>query len=352
MPPPLLPLLLLCLRLLRAEPLALPPEKPVNISCWSKNMKDLTCKWAPGTEGETFLHTNYTLKYKLSDHGPAVRRARQPRGRPGGPAERALELAARAQGFPLPSQVPDPVPRGGQLGVEGRGRRGQPDLVPPGRPPPQHRLLRPGALQPLRHLRLQEGRHLERLEQPHGRLHPAQRAGGGGLRPQGRRAEHDAAAGAEAVLRVGEEARLRLLQPQHQALRPVARVAAEIAQNTQPGRFYPAISCSPRGAERRQHGTGRPAPARGHPRPPRPRRRAAPGGGKKAPGARSDPAPHCKGGPEGAIRGVRAGAGPGTPLRAAAPPSAPWERSPPRPPAPHGAEGTPPSTGGLGAFVP
>lgn len=27
-------------------------------------MKDLTCKWAPGTEGETFLHTNYTLKYK------------------------------------------------------------------------------------------------------------------------------------------------------------------------------------------------------------------------------------------------------------------------------------------------
>lgn len=44
--------------------LAVPPEKPVNITCWSKNMKDLTCKWAPGTEGETFLHTNYTLKYK------------------------------------------------------------------------------------------------------------------------------------------------------------------------------------------------------------------------------------------------------------------------------------------------
>jgi len=46
-------------------PLPVPPEKPVNITCWSKNMKDLTCKWAPGTEGETFLHTNYTLKYKL-----------------------------------------------------------------------------------------------------------------------------------------------------------------------------------------------------------------------------------------------------------------------------------------------
>lgn len=44
--------------------LPVPPEKPVNITCWSKNMKDLTCKWAPGTEGETFLHTNYTLKYK------------------------------------------------------------------------------------------------------------------------------------------------------------------------------------------------------------------------------------------------------------------------------------------------
>ncbi|XP_019327737.1 PREDICTED: cytokine receptor-like factor 1 [Aptenodytes forsteri] len=49
-----------------ASAAALPPEKPVNITCWSKNMKDLTCKWAPGTEGETFLHTNYTLKYKLS----------------------------------------------------------------------------------------------------------------------------------------------------------------------------------------------------------------------------------------------------------------------------------------------
>ncbi|XP_030322146.1 cytokine receptor-like factor 1 isoform X2 [Calypte anna] len=47
----------------------LPPEKPVNISCWSKNMKDLTCKWAPGTEGETFLPTNYTLKYKLRWYG-------------------------------------------------------------------------------------------------------------------------------------------------------------------------------------------------------------------------------------------------------------------------------------------
>lgn len=46
-------------------PLSVPPEKPVNITCWSKNMKDLTCKWAPGTEGETYLHTNYTLKYKL-----------------------------------------------------------------------------------------------------------------------------------------------------------------------------------------------------------------------------------------------------------------------------------------------
>ncbi|NXK16101.1 CRLF1 factor, partial [Arenaria interpres] len=62
----------------------LPPEKPVNITCWSKNMKDLTCKWAPGTEGETFLHTNYTLKYKLSPlplclfnpHGPTALAAR------------------------------------------------------------------------------------------------------------------------------------------------------------------------------------------------------------------------------------------------------------------------------------
>ncbi|XP_063313380.1 cytokine receptor-like factor 1 isoform X4 [Pelobates fuscus] len=47
----------------------LPPEKPINITCWSKNMKDLTCKWVPGSEGETYLHTNYTLKYKLRWYG-------------------------------------------------------------------------------------------------------------------------------------------------------------------------------------------------------------------------------------------------------------------------------------------
>uniref|UniRef100_A0A8C9JWT6 Cytokine receptor like factor 1 n=1 Tax=Panthera tigris altaica TaxID=74533 RepID=A0A8C9JWT6_PANTA len=47
----------------------LPPEKPFNISCWSKNMKDLTCRWTPGAQGETFLHTNYSLKYKLRWYG-------------------------------------------------------------------------------------------------------------------------------------------------------------------------------------------------------------------------------------------------------------------------------------------
>ncbi|XP_073180613.1 cytokine receptor-like factor 1 isoform X7 [Lepidochelys kempii] len=61
--------LFLWLGLSRVESLTLPPEKPVNITCWSKNMKDLTCKWAPGTEGETYLHTNYTLKYKLRWYG-------------------------------------------------------------------------------------------------------------------------------------------------------------------------------------------------------------------------------------------------------------------------------------------
>lgn len=48
-----------------APPSSVPPEKPFNISCWSKNMKDLTCRWTPGAQGETFLHTNYSLKYKL-----------------------------------------------------------------------------------------------------------------------------------------------------------------------------------------------------------------------------------------------------------------------------------------------
>ncbi|XP_049644331.1 cytokine receptor-like factor 1 [Suncus etruscus] len=47
----------------------LPPEKPFNISCWSKNMKELTCRWTPGLGGENFLRTNYSLKYKLRWYG-------------------------------------------------------------------------------------------------------------------------------------------------------------------------------------------------------------------------------------------------------------------------------------------
>ncbi|XP_056678121.1 cytokine receptor-like factor 1 isoform X5 [Monodelphis domestica] len=65
----MLALALLAFGALRAGSGSLPPEKPVNISCWSKNMKDLTCRWFPGTQGETFLHTNYTLKYKLRWYG-------------------------------------------------------------------------------------------------------------------------------------------------------------------------------------------------------------------------------------------------------------------------------------------
>lgn len=44
------------------------------------------------------------------------------------------------------------------------------------------------------------------------------------------------AAGAEAVLRLGAEARLRLQQHVHEALRPVEGVDAEVPQNSQPGR--------------------------------------------------------------------------------------------------------------------
>ncbi|KAK1152586.1 cytokine receptor-like factor 1 isoform X1 [Acipenser oxyrinchus oxyrinchus] len=47
----------------------MPPEKPVNLSCWSRNTKDLTCRWMPGGNGESFLRTKYTLKYKLRWYG-------------------------------------------------------------------------------------------------------------------------------------------------------------------------------------------------------------------------------------------------------------------------------------------
>uniref|UniRef100_A0A674N1J5 Cytokine receptor-like factor 1 n=1 Tax=Takifugu rubripes TaxID=31033 RepID=A0A674N1J5_TAKRU len=46
-----------------------PPEKPVNLTCWSRNTKDLSCKWRPGGSGETHIRTNYTLKYKLRWYG-------------------------------------------------------------------------------------------------------------------------------------------------------------------------------------------------------------------------------------------------------------------------------------------
>uniref|UniRef100_A0A8C6TUK4 Cytokine receptor-like factor 1 n=1 Tax=Neogobius melanostomus TaxID=47308 RepID=A0A8C6TUK4_9GOBI len=42
----------------------MPPEKPVALTCWSRNTKDLTCSWAPGGRGETNISTHYTVKYK------------------------------------------------------------------------------------------------------------------------------------------------------------------------------------------------------------------------------------------------------------------------------------------------
>ncbi|KAK5907478.1 hypothetical protein CesoFtcFv8_005326 [Champsocephalus esox] len=46
-----------------------PPEKPVNLTCWSRNTKDLSCRWSPGGRGETHVRTKYTLKYKLRWYG-------------------------------------------------------------------------------------------------------------------------------------------------------------------------------------------------------------------------------------------------------------------------------------------
>ncbi|XP_035279497.1 cytokine receptor-like factor 1a isoform X3 [Anguilla anguilla] len=47
----------------------MPPEKPVDLTCRSRNTKDLTCSWRPGGQGETFIRTKYTLKYKLKWYG-------------------------------------------------------------------------------------------------------------------------------------------------------------------------------------------------------------------------------------------------------------------------------------------
>nr|XP_055072604.1 cytokine receptor-like factor 1b isoform X5 [Misgurnus anguillicaudatus] len=48
---------------------AVPPEKPVNLTCWSRNTKDLSCRWSPGSREETFINTKYILKYKLKWYG-------------------------------------------------------------------------------------------------------------------------------------------------------------------------------------------------------------------------------------------------------------------------------------------
>ncbi|XP_052395588.1 cytokine receptor-like factor 1 [Carassius gibelio] len=47
----------------------LPPEEPLNLTCWSRNTKDLSCRWSPGSQGETFINTKYILKYKLKWYG-------------------------------------------------------------------------------------------------------------------------------------------------------------------------------------------------------------------------------------------------------------------------------------------
>ncbi|XP_077587350.1 cytokine receptor-like factor 1a isoform X2 [Stigmatopora nigra] len=47
----------------------MPPEKPRNLTCWSRNTKDLTCTWTPGGTGETSIRTQYVLKYKLRWYG-------------------------------------------------------------------------------------------------------------------------------------------------------------------------------------------------------------------------------------------------------------------------------------------
>uniref|UniRef100_A0A3P8SBH2 Cytokine receptor-like factor 1 n=1 Tax=Amphiprion percula TaxID=161767 RepID=A0A3P8SBH2_AMPPE len=47
----------------------MPPEKPVNLTCLSRNTKDLRCRWSVGGLGETHIRTKYILKYKLRWHG-------------------------------------------------------------------------------------------------------------------------------------------------------------------------------------------------------------------------------------------------------------------------------------------
>ncbi|KAI4899984.1 hypothetical protein NFI96_014494 [Prochilodus magdalenae] len=60
----------------------MPPEKPANLSCWSRNTKDLSCRWSPGGQGETFISTKYVLKYKLRWYGKEKECAEYNTGQP------------------------------------------------------------------------------------------------------------------------------------------------------------------------------------------------------------------------------------------------------------------------------
>ncbi|XP_056368906.1 cytokine receptor-like factor 1 isoform X2 [Oenanthe melanoleuca] len=367
-PPPLLPLLpllllLLCPRLPRADPLSLPPEKPVNITCWSKNMKDLTCKWAPGTEGETFLHTNYTLKYKRRWYGQDnTCQEYHTAGTYSCHIPKDLALftpyeiwveASNRLGVAVSDVVmldildvvtTDPpsdvhVSRVGdledQLSVRWSSPPALKDFLFQAKYQIQYRVedstewkvvddvgnqtscrlagLRPGTVyfvqvrcNPFSIYGSKKAGIWSDWSNPTAASTPRSERVAGGCDPKGgeqnttlRRelkqffgwVKKHAYGCSNLGIKLYDQWRV-WLQKSHKTRNQVGMLGGDADPGATRGsaplrRFFPAISCSPRGTERRQDGTGRPAPTRDRPRPPRPRR----GGVGRRPGRSAAPQP-------------------------------------------------------------
>ncbi|XP_069646515.1 cytokine receptor-like factor 1 isoform X4 [Haliaeetus albicilla] len=377
----------------------LPPEKPVNITCWSKNMKDLTCKWAPGTEGETFLHTNYTLKYKLRWYGRDNTCQEYHTAGPYSchiPKDLALftpyEIwveASNRLGVAVSDVVmldildvvtTDPpsdvhVSRVGdledQLSVRWSSPPALKDFLFQAKYQIQYRVedssewkvvddvgnqtscrlagLRPGTVyfvqvrcNPFGIYGSKKAGIWSDWSNPTAASTPRSERAAGGCDPKGgeqnttlRRelkqffgwVKKHAYGCSNLGIKLYDQWRV-WLQKSHKTRNQVGK------------EFFPAISCSPRGTERRQDDTGRPAPTRDHPRPPRPCR----GGAGRRPGRSVALQPWGTGWDK---AGGAGSASPGSPSRAAGPAG---PRPPATPLAPRGSEGTPqPRLAGGGA---
>lgn len=139
--------------LVLVRPVTTDPPANVQVGRVGDLDDQLTVRWADSPElRDVLFQAEYQIRYRLEDSTEwKVTHTLSPT---------PLQLQSEQYRF----QTTLPVLSGG-------GRCRQPDVLSSGRPSPWDGIFRPGEVQPSRHLRLQEGRHLERLEPPDRCLH-------------------------------------------------------------------------------------------------------------------------------------------------------------------------------------